>query len=455
MSRTDRKLTLFALTWPIFIELGLRMLMGNADTLMLSRYSDDAVAAVGVANQLVMVVLVMFGFVAMGTGIVISQYLGAGERQKASEVAVVALGANFLFGLLLSVVLVVFGRSFLTWMGLPDELMAEALTFLRIVGGASVLQALMTAMSATVRSHGFARDAMYVTLGMNVLNVIGNYLLLFGPFGLPVLGVLGVSISTAVAQLVGAVVLFIILLKRMDGKLPFGCLIRFPRYAIANILKIGIPSAGEHLSYVSSQVMITFFITSIGVLALTTKVYTQNLMMFIYLFSMAIAQATQIVVGHRVGARDLDTAYQTCMRSLKIGMAVSFVMACLFSLFRAPLLGLFTDQQEIIAVGSTLVLMTILLEPGRALNLVIILSLRAAGDAKFPVYLGVLSMWGVAVPLAYLLGVHLGYGLIGVWTAFIVDEWLRGLMMLWRWRKKKWQGMSLISALKAEKGLAG
>ncbi|ARU59901.1 MATE family efflux transporter [Tumebacillus avium] len=457
MTKTQKKLTLFALTWPIFIELGLRMLMGNADTLMLSRYSDDAVAAVGVANQLVSVLLVMFGFVAMGTGIVVSQYLGAGEKRKASEVAVVALGANLLFGLFLSLMMIVFGRTFLQWMGLPDELMSDALTFLRIVGGAAVLQAVMMAISATVRSHGFAKDAMYVTLGMNVLNVIGNYLFIFGPFGLPVLGVLGVSMSTAIAQVCGLIVMFVILVKRMDGALPFKLLLKFPRYALVNILKIGVPSAGEHLSYMSSQVMITFLITMIGIGALTTKVYTQNLMMFIYLFSMAIAQGTQILIGHLVGAREQETAYRTCLKSLKIGIMVSLGMACVMSLFRENMLGLFTDDADIVALGSTLILMTILLEPGRVFNLVVISSLRAAGDAKFPVYLGILSMWGVSVPLAYLLGIYLGYGLVGVWAAFIVDEWLRGLLMLWRWRTKRWQQMSLVQSVQApvQEGAAG
>lgn len=455
MTKKQKQLTLFALTWPIFIELGLRMLMGNADTLMLSRYSDDSVAAVGVANQLVAVLLVMFGFVAMGTGIVVSQYLGAGEKRKASEVAVVALGANLLFGLLLSLLMIVFGRTFLKWMGLPDELMSDALTFLRIVGGASVLQAVMMAISATVRSHGFAKDAMFVTFGMNILNVIGNYLLLFGPFGLPVLGVLGVSMSTAFAQVVGVVVMFIILFKRMEGALPFHLLLKFPRYALKNILKIGIPSAGEHLSYMSSQVMITFIITMIGVGALTTKVYTSNLMMFIYLFSMAIAQGTQILIGRLVGAQEQETAYRTCLKSLRIGLLVSLGMAGVMSLFREQMLGLFTDDPEILALGGTLILMTILLEPGRVFNLVVISSLRAAGDAKFPVYLGILSMWGVAVPLAYLLGIYYGYGLVGIWVAMIVDEWLRGLLMLWRWRSRKWQRMGLIERTTAQDGVAG
>lgn len=441
-----RNISLFALTWPIFIEITLQMLMGNADTLMLSRYSDDAVAAVGVANQLLSIVIVLYGFVAMGSGIVVSQFLGAKEHHKASEVAVVAIAVNLIFGLLMSVILFLFGQTFLRWMGLPPELESYAMPFVHLVGGFSFVGALMMTISSIIRSHGFTRDAMYVTIGMNVLNVLGNYLMLFGPFGLPVLGVWGVSISTTVARTLGLIFIAIMLYKRVNGELPFRSLLTFPRYALASILRIGVPAAGENLSYSASQVLITYFISMLGTAALTTKVYTQNLMMLVFLFALAVSQATQILVGHHVGAGEKEAAYRACLRSLKMALVVSISMAALFSLFREQLLGFFTTDASIIEMGSKLILMTLILEPGRTFNLVIISSLRAAGDAKFPVYMGILSMWGISAALSYLLGIHYGLGLLGMWIAFTVDEWFRGLFMLWRWRTRKWEKMGFVSS---------
>lgn len=168
-------------------------------------------------------------------------------------------------------------------------------------------------------------------------------------------------------------------------------------------------------------------------------------MMFILLFSVAIGQGNQILIGYQIGAKEIQLAYHRCIRTLKIAILVSTGMAIFFSFFSESLFRIFTSNSEIITLGSILILLTILLEPGRAFNVVIINSLRAAGDVKFPVYMGILSMWGVSVPLAYLLGIYFGLGLIGIWTAFIVDEWLRGLLMLWRWRGKKWEKMSFIS----------
>jgi Na+-driven multidrug efflux pump len=107
-------------------------------------------------------------------------------------------------------------------------------------------------------------------------------------------------------------------------------------------------------------------------------------------------------------------------------------------------MSLFTDNKEIIKTGSTLLLLCLILEPGRTFNLVVINSLRATGDAVFTVKMGVLSMWGIAVPLSYFLGIHYGLGLAGVWIAFITDEWLRGIIMYYRWKSRAWESKVLV-----------
>lgn len=418
--------------------------MGNADTLMLSQYSDHSVAAVGLTNQLLSIVIVMFGFVATGASVVIAQAIGAKLERTAAEVAVVAILGNLLFGVLLSAALLVFGDVFLTWMNTPPELMAEASSYLMIVGGFSFIQSVIMTIGAAIRSYGFTKDAMYVTIGMNILNVFGNYLFIFGAFGFPVLGVEGVAISTSVSRFLGLLVILYLLFKRSSIPLPFSSSFKLFPIHIKGVLKIGLPSAGEHLSYSGSQMLVTFFITLLGTTALTTKVYTFNIMMFIFLFAVAIGQGTQILIGHLIGAKSYDSAYKMCLKSQTYAMIISFLMAGIASLFAKPLLSIFTDNPEIIKEGTILLYLTLLLEPGRSFNLVIISSLRAAGDVKFPVIMGVISMWGVSVPLAYLLGITFDLGLIGIWLAFTADEWLRGLFMLSRWRKRKWQKQLVV-----------
>ncbi|KPB04850.1 MATE family efflux transporter [Bacillus sp. CHD6a] len=439
-----KKLTLFALTWPIFIEVLLHMLMGNADILMLSQYSDDSVAAVGVANQILFMLIVMFGFIATGTTILVAQYLGSKNRELAAEVTVVSIGANLIFSVAISILVFLFSSKLLLLMDLPPELLTEADSYLKLVGIFSFVQALVITMGATIRSYGFTRDAMYVTIGMNIINVIGNYLFIFGPFGIPVLGVDGVALSTVTSRGLGLIVITLLLFKRIKEPLPFKKMFRLPVSHLKNLLKIGIPSAGEHLSYNTSQIVITYFIVMIGTEALTTKVYAQSLMMFIFLFSVAISQGTQIMIGHQIGAGKVEEAYKRCLKSLRLAILISILTAIPIAFFSDTLLGFFTDNPDIIALGGTLILFTVILEPGRSFNLVVINALRAAGDVRFPVYIGILSMWGVSVTVSYVLGIHFGLGLVGVWIAMILDEWLRGIIMLYRWRSRIWVNKSFV-----------
>ena len=297
LTKQDRKITLFALTWPIFIEVLLHMLMGNADTLMLSQYSDQSVAAVGVSNQILFLLIVMFGFIATGTTILVAQYLGAKQYKDAKDISSVSISANLLIGLLISVIIYIASEDILHLMNIPEELLGEATFYLQVVGGFSFVQALIMTAGAILKSYGYTKDTMYLTIGMNILNIIGNYFFIFGPFGFPILGVQGVAISTVVSRIIGLVVILYMLKQRVHFTLNIKEIFSLPVHHLKNLLRIGVPTAGEQFSYNTSQMIITVFITMIGTEALTTKIYTQNLMMLI-LFILVIF--TKIILAKKV-----------------------------------------------------------------------------------------------------------------------------------------------------------
>ncbi|MFS1514155.1 MATE family efflux transporter [Chengkuizengella sp. SCS-71B] len=446
--KPKKKLSLFHLTWPIFIEFLLYILMGNADTIMLSQYSDNSVAAVGISNQIQNFIILMFGIVVTGTTILVAQNLGSNDKKTAFEIGRTSISLNIVIGLFLSLVLFICAPYALKLMKTPPELMSEAKTYLQIISAFLFIQALIMTLSSIIRSHGYTKQTMYSTLTMNIINVIGNYLFIFGPFGIPVLGVTGVAISTVISRSIGLIILFIFLTTKVKQPISLRQLFYFPKEHVKKLIKIGVPSAGESLFYNTQQLTITAFIALLGTMFITTRVYVFNLMFLILLFSLAIGQGTQIIVGHRIGAGENEKAYKQVIHSLKIGMFISLIIATAFYFLAKPLLSIFTDNAEIISLGTSLLLITIILEPGRALNLVINNSLRAAGDVKFPVYMGALFMWGVSVPTAYILGIHFGFGLYGVWIGYILDEWLRGLIMLWRWRSRAWEKMALVKTKK-------
>jgi putative MATE family efflux protein len=439
-------MSLFALTWPIFIELFLHMFMGSTDTFMLSHISDDAVAAVGVANQLVFFTILIFGFVGTGTAVLVSQYLGAGKNEDATKVSGISITLNLLFGLLISILVVVFREEFLHMFNLEQEIFEYADQYLIIVGGTLFFQSVLLTISSILRAHGFTREAMNISIIMNILHLVGNSLFIYGLLGIPEMGVVGVAISTALSRAIACLMIIRLMYKKLPLAIRKEDYFNFNLDSIKKILKIGVPAAGEQAIYNTSQMAITAIIALLGAVALTTRVYTFNIMSFLMLFSLAVGQGTQILVGHMVGARDFDGAYKQLLKSLKMSFIITMGIAMVVVLFRHPLMSIFTDDQTIILEGGKLLLLSFILEPGRTFNLVIINSLRATGDANYSVKMALISMWGICVPLSYVLGVHFNMGLSGVWIAFILDEWLRGIAMYFRWKSRIWETKVLATS---------
>lgn len=439
-----KQIGLLALTWPIFIEMFLHMLMGSTDTFMLSHISDEAVAAVGVANQLIFFMILVFGFVATGTAVLVSQNLGAGHQVDARKISGLSLSLNLIFGVLVSIIVVGFNDLFLQMFNLTPEIHRLAQQYLTIVGGTLFTQALLVTASAILRANGLTKEAMVISVVMNIIHLAGNSLFIYGLFGVPEMGVQGAAISTAISRAIAVILIFRLLYRRLPMNIAVEDYLNFNQSFIKKILKIGVPSAGENVVYNTSQMAITVIIGLLGAMALTTRVYTFNIMSFMMLFGIAIGQGTQILIGYKVGAREFDKAYHQLLKSLKLSIIITMAITVVIVAIREPILGIFTDNKEIIREGSKVLLLCLILEPGRTFNIVVISSLRAAGDAVFPVKMAFVSMWGISVPLAYILGIKMGFGLAGIWMAFIVDEWFRGIIMYIRWKSRAWEKKVLV-----------
>jgi len=437
-STPTAKLSLLGIAWPIFVEQTLRMLIGTVDTFMVSHVSDGAVAALGVANQVIIFFLVAFNFIGIGTSVVITHHLGARDRPGADQIAANAIAVNTWMGLAFSVAVYFFASPMLRAMQLPAGLMEYALPFLTLMGGTLFMESMNISIAAVLRAHGHTRDTMLVALGQNILNVAGNWFALFGPFGFPRMGVLGVALSGVFSRCVSCVALWILLDYHTHLRLRAADFVAISWGKVRRILHIGLPAAGEQMCYWTAFLLVTTFIARLGSDSLAIQSYALQIQRFAMLFSFSVGLGTEILIGHLIGAGLFEEAYQKLLRSLRTGFIIVSCVMVVVAALGPLLLGCFTHNAAIIAGGAVLLRLAIILEPGRVFNVVVISSLRATGDVGFPIQMAVLSMWCVWVPLAWLLGLKLGLGLVGVWIAMITDEWLRGLLMYRRWKKRRW-----------------
>lgn len=447
MNNQSLRKQLGKLTLPLFVEVALVMLVGAVDTFMLSSCGDGAVAAVGLDNQLIMLVFLVFQFVSVGVGIVSSQYYGAKLRERMVQVVGIALLFNTVLGLGASILVYTQAEVILRLMGLSEELIPTGVTYLRIAGALSGFQALSFTFSASLRSVGRVKSPMVVTSVVNILNAVGNYFLIFGFdfgwFALAPLGVAGAAWATAGSRAVGFLLLAAIHTKVHIRSYPLELFRPFPWREFKNLFKIGLPAMGEELSYCTSQVVITYFINRISTDALTTRTYAVHIIMFAYLFCVSIVQAGDILVGHLVGKVRYLAAYLMGNFFLFWSLVITLTCSVLIALAGPFIFSALTENEEIIRLGVIILWIDVPLEIGRVRNIFACGTLRAAGDALYPLIVGLVFQWSVAVGLAWLLAIPLHYGLIGAWIAFALDENLRGIVLLRRWHTKGWVGKSL------------
>ena len=437
----EKQLTLFGLAWPILIETALFMTLGIVDVFVLSQYNDLAAGAVNTANQATTIATIVFTVVSTASAVLISQYLGAGKKERASRIAALAITLNFVTGVLVSALFLLFNRPILGFIGAKGELLQLAGDYLSIVGGFIFFQSVLSAMAVIIRNHGMTKISMVVTVGMNIVNTGLDILFVLG-FDM---GVTGVAIATTFSRIAGTVVLAVVLFKKVESPSIFRYLRPLPLSDIGDMLKIGVPGALETSLYNLSQLVITSivlnFLTDNELIA---KTYVQNITMFFYIFAIAIGQAAQILTGHLVGAGKTDEAYRRVLKAHRTALLIALGICLVGVLLRYPLLGIFTQNPEVIELGATVLLINIALEFGRTTNLVLIACLRGAGDVYFPTACAIFSMWLISVLGSYVFAVVLGMGLYGLWIALAADEVVRGVLMIIRWNSGKWKNKSPI-----------
>lgn len=442
----DENTPLMVLAGPMFLEMLLNILVNNVDTLMLSHYSEIAVGAVGNANQVMFLLILLFNIIATSTSIVVAQYLGAKKYDRMNIIYTLSFIVNIAFGVFLSGIFVMSGNGIMKLLKVPAEMVPDALTYINIVGGTMFLMAGYNVMLQILRCNGYAKIGTYISIIINLINIVGNYMFLYGPWEKYKLGVAGVAIPTAFSRFVALVCAVIFFLHKKIGKISIKYLYPFPGNMLFELVRIGLPSAGENVSYNIYQLVLLSFINSMGYEAVNAKVYCNSLTQFVMVFSNNAAMATQIIVGHLVGAGKVEAAFKRAFSTLKISMPITIGLS-VANVFLSPYsLKLFTNNEQIIKLGFFILLVDIVIEIGRCLNMTFVSSLKAAGDYMFPLIVGLCTMWGIGVSVGYICGVVMGLGVAGVFIGTASDEFIRGLIVLRRWVQKKWTGKSLIDA---------
>lgn len=430
---------LFFMSLPIFVELLLQLLVGNIDQMMVSRVSQQSVASIVNANQIMNLVIIVLSMASTAATVILSQYLGAEDKANSSRTCMVSILMITVVSLLSTLLVFAGYKPLYKALRVPEEIFDEASLYLLIVGACITVQGLYLIFSAIIRAFAMMKEVMIVSIVMNIMNIIGNAILINGWFGMPRLGAVGAAVSTDISKLVGLGLMILLFVKRTNVKLGLRFLKPFPVQIMKKLCLLAVPSGVESFSYNMSQMCILGIVNSFGTMVTVTKGYCSIFANLAYVYAMAIASATQIVLGYLIGAKKIDLIQKRVNATQKVALAACVGLAVLLFLGSNYIFLIFTDDPEIIALGRRILFIEIFLEIGRAVNIVMTKCLIAVGDAVTPTVVGVSFQWGVAFVGAWVFGIIFGWGLEGVWVAMAIDECLRGLIFAVHFKKERWK----------------
>ncbi|EAT99562.1 MATE family efflux transporter [Campylobacter curvus] len=437
-------LSLKKLTVPIFIDLFLHFITLIMNTYMVAKVSIHLVGAMGAGNEVMDLFITIFNFLSVGCSVVVAQALGARNNNLAKCVIHASLTFNTIIGIISASVIYFFGYEILELLQVPQQLRGDSFSYLHILGIALAFDGIGMVLAAVLRVYNLATAVMLVSLLMNVITLFGNAVALFGWFGLANYGLYGVGLSTLIGRLIGVFVLLWILVSVAKVRIYIKMLFSLPFNILKKILSVGLPSAGENLLWTTQYLVAFSFIASMGEASLNVQTIYFQITLLILLCGASISVANEVIVGHLVGAMKFDEAYTRTFHALRLGLIATLVVVLVAYFAKFEIMQRLNLTPELQKVMLPLFTLSIVLETGRTFNVVIVNALRASGDAKFPLMTGFIFMWGLSLPLGYFLGIHLGYGIVGVWVGFVADEWVRGLVNTWRWRSRKWQSKRLV-----------
>ncbi|MFZ5892847.1 MAG: MATE family efflux transporter [Myxococcota bacterium] len=432
--------TLWGVAWPLLMSLLLTLSLNFVDSFFLAKISDRAAAAAGALLPVLGATLVVFTAVGQAGASVAAQLTGGGRHDEVPTVYLALLLFNLTLGLVASATFLALHRALPSMLGLRGEIHAHAATYLSIIGSFQFLKALQIGYGNILNSRGKTKWVLCEAAITNVCNVGLNLAFLHGAFGLPKLGVAGVALSTVISLGIGLAFTMLVVHVGLRVRLPWPPNGALFKNRLKRVLEIGLPSALEPIAYQSCQMTLNALIVTWGPAALAARTYVFNFVMVTsILWSAAFGIGTQVVIAHRVGAEDFDGANREMRRGLTFGVLGNVAIALLLIAFHGPLMSTLTSDETIRSLASPLFLLGLLVEPSRAVNIVAGGALRSSGDARYVAIVGSTMMWGIGVPLCFVLGKWLGWGLQGIWLGLGVDELTRGIVNYRRWRTGRWQ----------------
>ena len=433
--------------WPLLTEQFLQLVVGLADAMIGSHAGEAAISGISLVATIYAVFLFAFNALGVGGSVIISQYLGSGQEKKADETGAQLYRLSALFSIICMVITLIFGRTILHglyWKVTP-EVMQAAETYLYILSFSLPLNALYNAGAAIFKSNGLTRTTMYITVGINLINIVGD---LLGVFVLHA-GVAGVAWPTTISWGVAMAVITWLCMQKKAGKttLRLSEVLRRDPVIEKQILSVAIPNVVENSLFQASKVVLAGVIATFGTTQLAANGIGQTIWNLSAMIGLAVGAVYTTVIGHTTGAGDMEASEYYLYKLTRITVVLSTLWNLALTLSLPLYMDFYSTTPEVRAlVISTTVLHNIFTAFVSPLAQSMPCGFKAAGDVRYPMVTSLVCTCGIRVAFTFLLGVWLQMGLMGYMWAMCIDWSVKAVLMVIHAARGSWKNKQIIEA---------
>lgn len=436
---------IFLLALPAMLEMSLNTLVGMADTIMISRFiGKEALAAVGFANQIIFTLIFVFSAFNAGATAMVSRSYGEGNKKRMNKIMNENLSLNLILGIIVTLFTFFFADKILNVYDITAVVKSFGTTYLKYIAIGQVFMFISFASAASLRGAGDTKTPMYITGTANILNIIGNYVLITGFWIFPELGIAGAAISTAFARFTAAL-MYLLLFSSRKGILKLHpSWMKISSTIFKPLIKLSYAAGIEQLF-----MQVAFFVTGIFISKLNTTAEASfrillNIESLSFMPAIGIAIAATTIVGKHLGEDNAEESLKSGLTAAVMGAAIGTTLALLYLIFPVFALKIFSNEAQVINYSVPVLKIVALNQAFLAFVVIMIGALRGAGDTKGAMYITIIRLWLIFVPLSYYLIVRGDYGVAGVWIAEIISFIIVALIVIRRFVKMEWANIEFF-----------
>ncbi|OOM09281.1 MATE family efflux transporter [Clostridium saccharobutylicum] len=428
---------------PIMVEQTFVMLLGVCNTMMAGHISEEAVSAIGMVDSINNLFISFFAALSVGATVVVAQQIGQEELKKANETAKQAIVSGIIVSTIITLFLWIFRVPVINFLyGSAEELVkSNAKFYLEFTLFTYPFIAIEQIANGILRGCGDTKTPMYITMFMNVINIILGYILIYGIgiLNIPSFGIMGASLAIAIARVIGTIIISFVLFRgsriiQIKRFIPFTFNIKIQK----DIFNIGIPAGMEQVIFNAGKLIVQVFIVTMGTASIASNAIGMSIAQIINVPGNALGLAATTLVGQYVGRNDIKGAKSTLIYLVKFATVCLVSVGLLFIPIAGWLASLYTKDSQVINLTSKLIISNSIALTVWPISFVLSAGLKGAGDTRYTMMTAFIGMWLFRIAVGYFVGIVCKVGVLGVWIGMYSDWTIRGIMYCFRLNGDKW-----------------